>query len=184
MSSLLEKRKGPGLKISLIRPELQAQKQIEIEEKIRINDIIREGVNTAHIVYTDPLTGNNLYVGGIGCLTKYGTLFSQEISAIISMVPSEVKSPNHLELIIPDDCWVDIADLFDTSNTFIKTHLAHGNVLVHCQAGISRSVTIVAAFIMNSIKCSATDAIEQIKAIRIQANPNSGFMRQLSLYQP
>ena len=65
------------------------------------------------------------------------------------------------------------------TNKFIKDNLVNGHVFVHCMAGISRSVTIVAAFLMELLQISADEAVAHIKMYRKQAMPNSGFMEQL-----
>ncbi|PWN24259.1 hypothetical protein BCV69DRAFT_280149 [Microstroma glucosiphilum] len=58
-----------------------------------------------------------------------------------------------------------------------------GTVLVHCQAGCSRSVALVVAYIMATRKCSRDAALSMVRARRAQAEPNSGFMEQLSLFE-
>lgn len=58
-----------------------------------------------------------------------------------------------------------------------------GTVLVHCQAGCSRSVAIVAAYLMHTRHISPTTAVSMIRARRPDAGPNAGFMAQLQLYE-
>lgn len=58
-----------------------------------------------------------------------------------------------------------------------------GTVLVHCQAGCSRSVALVVAYIMATRKWSRDDALALIKARRSQVQPNAGFMAQLTLFE-
>ncbi|SPO31187.1 related to Tyrosine specific protein phosphatase and dual specificity protein phosphatase [Ustilago trichophora] len=58
-----------------------------------------------------------------------------------------------------------------------------GTVLVHCQAGCSRSVAIVAAYLMRTRQISASTAIGMIAMRRKDAEPNRGFKAQLELYQ-
>ncbi|XP_054322883.1 dual specificity protein phosphatase 15 isoform X5 [Pongo pygmaeus] len=54
-----------------------------------------------------------------------------------------------------------------------------GNCLVHCFAGISRSTTIVTAYVMTVTGLGWRDVLEAIKATRPIANPNPGFRQQL-----
>ncbi len=56
---------------------------------------------------------------------------------------------------------------------------AGGIVYVHCNAGISRSPTIVAAYLMKYINVSHTTALEMIKTTRPKIKPNPGFIKQL-----
>ena len=52
--------------------------------------------------------------------------------------------------------------------------------LVHTSmAGVSRSTTLVAAYIMAVTQLNWRDAIKAIKCSRSIANPNYGFQRQL-----
>ncbi|XP_009876563.1 PREDICTED: dual specificity protein phosphatase 13 [Apaloderma vittatum] len=53
-----------------------------------------------------------------------------------------------------------------------------GKVLVHCAMGISRSATLVLAFLMICEDMSLADAIQTVRLHR-RICPNSGFLRQL-----
>lgn len=55
-------------------------------------------------------------------------------------------------------------------------------ILIHCAAGMSRSVTIVAAYLCASRGLKPTAAIALIKNKRPIASPNRGFMKQLEDY--
>jgi dual specificity phosphatase 12 len=52
-------------------------------------------------------------------------------------------------------------------------------VLIHCAAGMSRSVSIAAAYLIAAGGLSAADAVAAIKRARPIADPNKGFMEQL-----
>jgi protein-tyrosine phosphatase len=66
---------------------------------------------------------------------------------------------------------------------FIDEALKSGRVLVHCNAGISRSVSIVIAFLMSRRQKSLCEAMAQVKAARPRAQPNVGFVEQLKMYE-
>ena len=55
-------------------------------------------------------------------------------------------------------------------------------VLVHCMAGISRSVSMVIYFLMKKYHLNFDDAIDFVKRKRKIANPNISFKLQLKLY--
>lgn len=49
-------------------------------------------------------------------------------------------------------------------------------------AGISRSATIVTAYLMRSCSMTAKDALAQLKKVRPIVRPNNGFFTQLKIY--
>ncbi|KAL0098073.1 protein-tyrosine phosphatase-like protein [Phycomyces blakesleeanus] len=86
---------------------------------------------------------------------------------------------------------VDIMDLpganiiqhFDETSNFIEdAYNKNGVILVHCEAGVSRSPTVLAAYFMRSKGIKPTEALEMIKAKRPIISPNNGFLAQLVLY--
>ncbi len=68
--------------------------------------------------------------------------------------------------------------------TFIHDSIENGDkVLVHCQAGISRSATVVIAYIMRSKRYSLQDAFNFVKRKRSIIFPNAGFRQQLAQFE-
>ena len=57
---------------------------------------------------------------------------------------------------------------FHQAFQFIEQNLPTANVMVHCFAGISRSATLVIAYIMRKYKWSLKKAYEAVKTIRRQ----------------
>jgi protein-tyrosine phosphatase len=55
----------------------------------------------------------------------------------------------------------------------------NGKILVHCQAGVSRSASIVIAYLMISQKISYNEAFLLCKKGRPCINPNKGFVNKL-----
>lgn len=53
-----------------------------------------------------------------------------------------------------------------------------GTVLVHCQAGCSRSVALVVAYVMATRGVGRDEALQLVRRRRTQAEPNEGFMEQ------
>ncbi|KAK9137194.1 hypothetical protein Sjap_007788 [Stephania japonica] len=74
----------------------------------------------------------------------------------------------------------DLAQYFDECFEFIEeAKRTGGAVLVHCFAGISRSVTIVLSYLMKKHHLSLSQALEHVKSKRPRASPNLGFLLQL-----
>lgn len=57
------------------------------------------------------------------------------------------------------------------------------NVLIHCMAGISRSVSILTYFYMKKYSLNFNQSLQFIKNKRTIAKPNSSFEIQLKIYQ-
>ena len=60
-----------------------------------------------------------------------------------------------------------------------EAHQAGMGLLIHCQAGVSRSATIVIAYLMKHTWMTMTDAYKFVKARRAIISPNLNFMGQL-----
>jgi len=73
----------------------------------------------------------------------------------------------------------NIKKYFNPSFNFIKKN----KTLVHCAMGMSRSVSIVIAYLMRANAMSYEEAHATVKAGRNIANPNSGFITQLKQYE-
>ncbi len=74
----------------------------------------------------------------------------------------------------------EICQHFRNAHKLIQAALAAGkSVLVHCAHGVSRSPTIVAAYLMLEKGMRRKEAIEWIAARRPIVSPNDGFMNQL-----
>lgn len=54
-----------------------------------------------------------------------------------------------------------------------------GRILVHCNAGVSRSATVCIAYLMKIEKLTFAQAYDLVKSKRPCAQPNAGFMKQL-----
>ena len=57
-------------------------------------------------------------------------------------------------------------------------------MLVHCSQGVSRSVTLVVAYLMWKLGKSYYEVFEVVKAIRGVASPNIGFSCQVLSLSP
>lgn len=69
--------------------------------------------------------------------------------------------------------------LYDVFDYFEDVHEQNGRVFVHCCQGVSRSTSLVIAYLMWRQGLSFETAFQQVKAARGVTNPNMGFASQL-----
>jgi protein-tyrosine phosphatase len=126
-----------------------------------------------------------LYIGNMHDAQQIIALKNMGIHSIIN-VTRDVKDNlkyggiNRFRIPIDDTPRVDISYYFQDAIDFIERARENNDkVLVHCVMGISRSVTIVLAYLM--IVCGYTyeDAFDYVKSIRPIINPNIGFRAKL-----
>ena len=68
-------------------------------------------------------------------------------------------------------------------NFIDNAHKNNGNILIHCQLGISRSTSCVIAFMIKVMKFTTMEALEFIKRKRKLVMPNYGFLEQLIKFE-
>ncbi|XP_018592721.2 uncharacterized protein LOC108925355 [Scleropages formosus] len=74
----------------------------------------------------------------------------------------------------------NLRQYFEEVFEFIEeAHQSGRGVLVHCQAGVSRSATIVIAYLMKHTLMTMTDAYKYVRSRRPVVSPNLNFMGQL-----
>jgi protein-tyrosine phosphatase len=148
--------------------------------------------------------GAKLYLGNASAV--YGSSLPDLIECNVRAIVNCTPRPNdrrfhHLPEDSDDDanngtiryCQVPIQDCetaniimyFPATNLFLHHHLRERqhSVLVHCRAGISRSATIVLAYLMQFHDLSLDEAITTVRSRRPIVQPNVGFMAQLRAWE-
>ncbi|GBP19726.1 Dual specificity protein phosphatase 14 [Eumeta japonica] len=78
----------------------------------------------------------------------------------------------------------DMHPYMDKIADLINEVVSNGEVvLVHCVAGVSRSVTLCLAYLVKWQKMSLRDAYHHVKLRRPQIRPNTGFFKQLIKFE-
>ena len=90
--------------------------------------------------------------------------------------------PNYLYLPADDIESFDIGQFFEKTNIFIEKNRRKTNVLVHCVHGVSRSASIILAYLMRRYQKGLEMSLLEIKKIRPKIKPNKGFLTSLQKY--
>jgi protein-tyrosine phosphatase len=127
----------------------------------------------------------NIYISDLDTASCHIVRQKLKIERIISLGEEKatsyfIKDNNHLHFPIRDDGIDSILPILPTTNAFIRDSiLSNNNILIHCMAGISRSVSVVIAFIMDYFNISYDEAYKFVKSKRSCAEPNSKFRSEL-----
>jgi protein-tyrosine phosphatase len=130
-----------------------------------------------------------LYIGDIYAAENASLLSSLGITHVLSAMRGFVDVPPNLTLkrlhIALDDLpFSELAMHLPTTTAFIHDALDDPNarVLVHCMQGVSRSVSIVVAYLMARCGWTTAQAVQFVQSKRRMADPNFGFLTQLKEY--
>jgi dual specificity protein phosphatase-like protein len=156
-------------------------------------------VNTefnANALVTEP----RILVGDLASASNRDAMHDQGITHVLCVLNGGMEQfPGEFEYMIVhanDDPWVDIGIYFDEGIQFIDSALISSNeakILVHCQRGASRSVTLVAAYLLynmnraeqiteENVAATVNGVIATIHNVRDIASPNEGFIASLNRY--
>ncbi len=119
--------------------------------------------------------------------TKDLDYFSKEgithVLSIINDIPvefSEKDNITHKLLNIKDEENSNLIKYFKECFEFIEKA---NKIFIHCACGISRSPTIVIAYLMWKTHCSYNDTFWFVKNRRKLISPNDGFVKQLKIFE-
>lgn len=128
----------------------------------------------------------HLFLGCRKVATCLPGLRQSNVTRILNVTSS---IPNHFQdmegftyeqISVEDKLDVDMMQHFPTAFQFIENaRLCGEKVLVHCHAGMSRSVTIILAYLMKYYNHTLESAHEYVKARKPDVSPNFSFMGQL-----
>ena len=128
-----------------------------------------------------------VYLSNYQFASNYPLLKQLGITHILNCA-GEMKAPppsyfKYYSLNLNDVPTENIAKYFGPAKQFIDSALQNnGKIVIHCYAGISRSVTILVSYLMAKYRLSPDETIRRVQSIRRVANPNIGFRKQLDGY--
>ncbi|KAJ7471619.1 protein-tyrosine phosphatase-like protein [Mycena galericulata] len=133
-----------------------------------------------------PLSGA-LYLGSLSAVNDHPLLRAHGIKHLVQALEAPWAPPCRKEdgfvaysIDIRDKESVDLRPHLEAACVYIERALRRGEgVLVHCQQGVSRSPSIVIAYLIRNHAMSYDAALAFVKRKRACAKPNPGFARAL-----
>jgi len=131
----------------------------------------------------DNIIGTHLYISDYQGASNKDKLMKNKIKHIFNF--SSFKLPEYRGIVyhnfpIYDSPDQNILRYFRTVIHEIDN--SEGNILINCQAGISRSASMIIAYLMSK-GFTLSQSYGWVKASRDIINPNPGFMNQLQVYE-
>ena len=129
----------------------------------------------------------NLLLSSQSAASDQNTLTSHGVTHILNVAPGIPRafpeSYTYCEVPILDLPDTDITQYFPQCFKFIDDVRADGGrVLVHCNAGVSRAVSIVTGYVIEKEHMDFERAFALVKSKRAAARPNDGFKAQLKAF--
>ncbi|KAJ7042302.1 protein-tyrosine phosphatase-like protein [Mycena alexandri] len=134
-----------------------------------------------------PRMSGALYLGSLTASNDHPLLRSHGITHLVQALEASWAPPalasdgfSTFSVDIRDKESVDIGPHLERACVWIEGALRRGEgVLVHCQQGVSRSPSIIIAYLIRNHGMSYADALAFVKRKRACAKPNPGFARAL-----
>ncbi|EAL70555.1 hypothetical protein DDB_G0273199 [Dictyostelium discoideum AX4] len=139
-------------------------------------------------LYPSEIIKDFLYLGGAENAGNRQQLINLKITHLVNMAGELDDVYPHLykyyRANLDDRPKANIYEHFEPVIQFINDCKKQGGrVLIHCAMGISRSTTVVLAYLMKEDHMTYSDAFTFCKQKRSCINPNFGFVKQLKDYQ-
>ncbi|XP_057691648.1 dual specificity protein phosphatase 6 [Corythoichthys intestinalis] len=128
----------------------------------------------------------HLYLGcakdstNLDVLEEYGIKYILNVTPNLPNLFENAGEFKYKQIPISDHWSQNLSQFFPEAINFIdEARGQHRGVLVHCLAGISRSVTVTVAYLMQKLQLSMNDAYDIVKTKKSNISPNFNFMGQL-----
>eukprot|EP01099_Mayorella_cantabrigiensis_P004326 TRINITY_DN3252_c0_g1_i1.p1 TRINITY_DN3252_c0_g1~~TRINITY_DN3252_c0_g1_i1.p1 ORF type:complete len:420 (-),score=67.37 TRINITY_DN3252_c0_g1_i1:74-1333(-) len=129
----------------------------------------------------------SLYLGTTICSFNKHALMQLGVTHVLSIIPRWVPVfPSKFKYKIfevEDKEQANIKQYFREAIDFIKNAIySNGVVLIHCSSGLSRSATVLAAYLICEHRMTLKTSLETIRK-RKDVCPNAGFIKQLEQWE-
>ena len=128
-----------------------------------------------------------VFIGGANAATNRHLLKSYGVTHVLTVAkditPKYVNDFKYMVILADDIQKASLKEHFNDTTNFIKEALeSNGGCIVHCMAGVSRSATIMTAFIMQHQQIRLRHAFRFLGKCRPQVNPNQTFRSELQQF--
>ncbi|DBA92810.1 TPA: dual specificity phosphatase 12, variant 2 [Trebouxia sp. C0004] len=139
------------------------------------------------------LCTTGLYLGGLHSLQHAPQIGLTHLVTVLPSLNVLQESPDFLHPLdkrykrlhvkLDDADHANLLLHLPSASAFIQSALyGGGKVLVHCAAGISRSATVVMAYLMETEQLTPEEALQAVRQHAPWVDPNPGFKHQLTLF--
>jgi predicted protein tyrosine phosphatase len=133
-----------------------------------------------------------LYIADINAAENPAVLRALGITHVLSAMRGTVALPpssswplaRTMQVQLEDNPFAELAAHLPATTAFVHEALRDpsARVLVHCVQGVSRSASVVCAFLVAQYGWTPAQAVQYVKSKRSIAEPNFGFVGQLQEY--
>ena len=168
------------------QPTSQSQRDSLAKAKF-LRDYVNNGGDAASLI-VHPY----LFLGGHRSVCDPNELKAQGVTHVLNMarelkLDAEELAKKNIKLMhisARDGKTYNMRNDFEKAFQFIDDALrTKGKIIINCARGISRSATIVIAYLMYRYNLRLSDAYMLLLRLRPQIRPNSNFRRQLELFE-
>ncbi|KAF9044743.1 hypothetical protein BDZ89DRAFT_1127780 [Hymenopellis radicata] len=151
-------------------------------------DVMQAMCTPMHLILSSdlPTSSGALYCGSMAAVYETETLRAHKINHLVQVLDQswqplpENSGFQVYKVNILDERSVDLKPYLEAVCTHIDGLLRSGqNVLVYCQQGVSRSATIVIAYLIRKRGMTYDSAFALVHARRACVKPNDGFVKAL-----
>ncbi|GIZ01347.1 dual specificity protein phosphatase 7 [Caerostris extrusa] len=133
----------------------------------------------------------NLYLGNASDSCDWNSLEKYGIHYVLNVTPNLPNTfeeagmgMKYMQIPIQDHWSQNLSSFFPQAINFIdEARKSKLGVLVHCLAGISRSVTITLAYLMHELNIPLNEAYDFVQRRKANISPNLNFLGQLKDFE-
>nr|CAD7443050.1 unnamed protein product [Timema bartmani]CAD7456981.1 unnamed protein product [Timema tahoe] len=128
--------------------------------------------------------GNQATSADSDALTRHNIQYILNVTADLPNVFEDSGTIKYMQIPIADHWSQNLASFFPKAFKFIdEARSNEKGILVHCLAGVSRSVTVTVAYLMYKLSLNLNDAFNLVRSRKSNIAPNFHFMEQLFCFQ-